>query len=106
LFDREPAKAQQLAARLEGRIKTSVTSGIEEALRDAVGVVNGSLVGMLPNLGTPVPDALLHAGLRVADAVYSPLWTPKGQGRYRRFTRTPTRWQSARDTRGNACFQR
>jgi len=80
LFDREPAKAQQLAARLEGRIKTSVTSGIEEALRDAVGVVNGSLVGMLPNLGTPVPDALLHAGLRVADAVYSPLWTPKAKG--------------------------
>jgi shikimate dehydrogenase len=31
---------------------------------------------MLPNLGTPVPDALLHAGLWVADAVYSPLWTP------------------------------
>ena len=69
LFDREPAKAQQLAARLEGPIKTSVTSGIEEALRDAVGVVNGSPVGMLPNLGTPVPDALLHAGLWVADAV-------------------------------------
>jgi shikimate dehydrogenase len=76
LFDREPVKAQQFAARLEGRIKTSVTSGIEEALRDAVGVVNGSPVGMLPNLGTPVPDALLHAGLWVADAVYSPLWTP------------------------------
>ncbi len=31
---------------------------------------------MLPSLGTPVPDHLLHAGLWVADAVYSPLWTP------------------------------
>ena len=31
---------------------------------------------MLPDRGTPVPDALLHAGLWVADAVYSPLWTP------------------------------
>jgi shikimate dehydrogenase len=31
---------------------------------------------MLPNRGTPVPDALLHAGQWVADAVYSPLWTP------------------------------
>ena len=31
---------------------------------------------MLPSRGTPVPDALLHAGLWVADAVYSPLWTP------------------------------
>ena len=31
---------------------------------------------MLPNRGTPVPDALLHRGLWVADAVYTPLWTP------------------------------
>ena len=31
---------------------------------------------MLPNRDTPVPDALLHDGLWVADAVYSPLWTP------------------------------
>ena len=31
---------------------------------------------MLPNLETPVPEALLHEGLWVADAVYSPLWTP------------------------------
>ena len=41
---------------------------------------------MLPNRDTPVPDTLLHAGLWVADAVYSPLWTPlltaaQGQGR-------------------------
>ena len=45
-------------------------------MRGAAGVVNGSPVGMLPNRGTPVPDALLHDGLWVADAVYSPLWTP------------------------------
>jgi shikimate dehydrogenase len=31
---------------------------------------------MLPDLGTTVPDILLHGGLWVADAVYSPLWTP------------------------------
>jgi shikimate dehydrogenase len=31
---------------------------------------------MLPNRGTPVPDALLHKDLWVADAVYTPLWTP------------------------------
>jgi shikimate dehydrogenase len=31
---------------------------------------------MLPSVATPVPDGLLHAGLWVADAVYSPLWTP------------------------------
>jgi shikimate dehydrogenase len=31
---------------------------------------------MLPSRGTAVPDALLHDGLWVADAVYTPLWTP------------------------------
>jgi shikimate dehydrogenase len=76
IFDSEPSKAADLAARLEGRVKTSVADSVEDALRGAVGVVNGSPVGMLPDLGTPVPDNLLHAGLWVADAVYSPLWTP------------------------------
>jgi shikimate dehydrogenase len=40
------------------------------------GLVNATPVGMLPNRDTPVPDALLHDGLWVADAVYSPRWTP------------------------------
>jgi len=76
IFDGEQAKASRLAAQLEGRTKASVTDSVEDALRGVVGVVNGSPVGMLPSLGTPVPDTLLHAGLWVADAVYSPLWTP------------------------------
>jgi shikimate dehydrogenase len=57
-------------------LKTYVAHGVEDALRGVAGVVNGSPVGMLPSLGTPVPDTLLHAGLWVVDAVYSPLWTP------------------------------
>jgi len=76
IFDSEQAKASRLAAQLEGRTKASVADSVEDALRGVVGVVNGSPVGMLPSLGTPVPDTLLHAGLWVADAVYSPLWTP------------------------------
>jgi shikimate dehydrogenase len=76
IFDSEPSKATHLSARLEGRLKTSVALSVEDALRGVVGVVNASPVGMLPNLGTPVPDSLLHPGLWVADAVYSPLWTP------------------------------
>jgi shikimate dehydrogenase len=76
IFDREPAKARDLVARLEGLITASVADSAEDALRGAVGVVNGSPVGMLPDRGIPVPDGLLHAGLWVADAVYSPLWTP------------------------------
>ncbi len=76
IFDCEHAKAAQLAARLEPRAAARAVHSVEEALRGAVGVVNGSPVGMLPSRGTPVPDALLHDGLWVADAVYSPLWTP------------------------------
>jgi shikimate dehydrogenase len=76
IFDCEHAKATQLAAQLQGQAKTRVTDSVEDALRGVVGVVNASPVGMLPSLGTPVPDTLLHAGLWVADAVYSPLWTP------------------------------
>ena len=76
IFDNEPGKAISLAARLEGQLKARATDSVADALRNAVGVVNGSPVGMLPDRGTPVPDGLLHAGLWVADAVYSPLWTP------------------------------
>jgi shikimate dehydrogenase len=76
IFDREHAKAAHLATLLQGQASTSVPPNVEDALRGVTGVVNGSPVGMLPNRGTPVPDALLHAGLWVADAVYSPLWTP------------------------------
>ncbi len=76
IFDSEHAKAAHLAARLEGHVRTNVTHNVEDALRGVAGVVNGSPVGMLPSRDTPVPDNLLHAGLWVADAVYSPLWTP------------------------------
>src|SRR5712675_3734295 len=76
IFDTDHAKAAHLAARLEGHVRTIVTHSVEDVLRGVAGVVNGSPVGMLPSLGTPVPDNLLHAGLWVADAVYSPLWTP------------------------------
>jgi shikimate dehydrogenase len=76
IFDSEHAKAAKLAAQLGGHARANVANSVEEALRGVVGVVNGSPVGMLPSLGTPVPDSLLHAGLWVADAVYSPLWTP------------------------------
>lgn len=76
IFDCDRAKAVHLAARLEGHARARAAHSVEDALQGVVGLVNASPVGMLPSLGTPVPDALLHAGLWVADAVYSPLWTP------------------------------
>jgi shikimate dehydrogenase len=78
IFDSAHAKAARLAAQLDGEIdgKIIIADSVEDALRGVAGMVNGSPVGMLPSRETPVPDALLHAGLWVADAVYSPLWTP------------------------------
>jgi len=76
IFDTDRVKAQQLAAQLKSHGEVRAAGSVEDAMRGATGVVNGSPVGMLPNRGTPVPDALLHKGMWVADAVYTPLWTP------------------------------
>jgi shikimate dehydrogenase len=76
IFDTERAKAEQLAAKLKTHRGVVTAGSVEAALRDAVGVVNATPIGMLPNRDMPVPMALLHRGIWVADAVYSPLWTP------------------------------
>jgi len=76
IFDTDRAKADHLAALLHAYNGIVVVDRVEDALRGAVGLVNGTPVGMLPNRDMPVPDALLHDGLWVADAVYTPLWTP------------------------------
>jgi len=76
VFDSDRAKAEQIAAQLSGRQKMRIAESVADAVQRAVGLVNGTPIGMLPNRGTPVPEALLHRGLWVADAVYTPLWTP------------------------------
>jgi shikimate dehydrogenase len=76
IVDRESDKANALAARLADRMTTQVCRDVAEALDGAGGVINGTPIGMLPNRDSPVPADLLHAGLFVADAVYTPLWTP------------------------------
>jgi shikimate dehydrogenase len=76
IFDPDRAKAEWLVARLPDGQARRITDSVEDALRGAVGVINATPVGMSPNEDMPVPEALLHRGLWVADAVYSPLWTP------------------------------
>jgi shikimate dehydrogenase len=76
IFDTDRARATQLATQLRGRQAARVADSVEDALPRAVGVVNGTPVGMLPDRGMAVPEVLLHRGLWVADAVYTPLWTP------------------------------
>jgi shikimate dehydrogenase len=76
IFDTDRAKSDGLAAHLRAYGRLIVADSIEDALRGAAGLVNATPVGMLPSRDMPVPGALLHEGLWVADAVYSPLWTP------------------------------
>lgn len=76
VFDADRAKAAAVARLLSGNQKLHIADNVEAALRDAVGVINATPVGMLPSRASPVPEALLHRGQWVVDAVYSPLWTP------------------------------
>jgi shikimate dehydrogenase len=76
IFDTDRTKAEALASLLAIYRGVTVAGGVAEALHGAVGLVNGTPVGMSPGLGMPVPEGLLHDRLWVADAVYSPLWTP------------------------------
>jgi shikimate dehydrogenase len=76
IFDTDRAKADHLATLLRAHDGIVVVDRVEDTLRGAVGLVNATPVGMLPSRDTPVPDELLHDGLWVADAVYTPLWTP------------------------------
>ena len=62
--------------RLGARMDVRVCHHVAEALDGAGGVINGTPIGMLPSRDSPVPASLLHDKLFVADAVYTPLWTP------------------------------
>jgi len=76
IFDSEPARAARLVSLLASHGGVRVAASVEDALRGATGLVNGTPVGMLPNRDMAVPATQLHDKLWVADAVYSPLTTP------------------------------
>lgn len=76
LLDQDAAKAAALAERLAGRLPVRICADVAEAIDGAGVLINATPIGMLPNTESPVPPRLIHAGLWVADAVYTPLWTP------------------------------
>ncbi len=49
--------------------------GLAAALKASAGIVNATPIGMAAHPGSPLPDALLHAELWLADIVYRPLDT-------------------------------
>ena len=78
ILDQDAGKAAGLARDLAvvPGARAAQATDLAAALAGAVGVVNATPVGMLPNRGTPVPPALLRPDLWVADVVYYPLVTP------------------------------
>lgn len=76
LYDTDRRKAQALAVLIGARAEVMVAASAEEAAAGAVGLVNGTPLGMLPNRDMPVPAGAIQASQWVADAVYHPLWTP------------------------------
>jgi shikimate dehydrogenase len=96
IIDRDHARAARLAGALRretdggatarhgadaGSAPAAVARPIDARAVDVLdlagvdGVVNASPTGMVGHGGTPVPPALLHRGLWVADVVYRPLET-------------------------------
>ncbi len=78
LFDVDRARAEALAASLEGLFgagRAVVGEDLAGAIAGACGVVNATPVGMTKHPGTPVPAGLLRPDLWVADVVYVPLET-------------------------------
>jgi shikimate dehydrogenase len=76
IVDTAADKAGALAEQLRRRMTARGYADIAEALHGAGGVINATPIGMLPDRGTPVPPELLSETMWVADAVYTPLWTP------------------------------
>lgn len=76
ILDNQSDRAGRLAQDLGGPPRFVACETLAAALADVVGLVNATPVGMLPDRNAPVPTALLHAGLWVADVVYHPLITP------------------------------
>lgn len=78
IADAEPARAAALAAALEARHgagRAAACHDLAAEVAAAGGLVNCTPVGMAKLPGTPLPEALLHAGLWVADIVYFPIET-------------------------------
>lgn len=78
LFDIDPARAQDLVAKLRslfGAERAAVGEDLPQALAAADGLVNTTPVGMAKHPGTPAPVGLLRPELWVADIVYVPIET-------------------------------
>ncbi|MDR0208731.1 MAG: shikimate dehydrogenase [Pseudomonas putida] len=78
LFDVDSSRAQALVDNLSARFgegRASLGTDLAAAVAGAHGLVNTTPVGMAKLPGTPLPVAMLHARLWVAEIIYFPLET-------------------------------
>ncbi|MCK3823936.1 shikimate dehydrogenase [Pseudomonas sp. W2Aug9] len=78
IFDVDASRARDLVDNLAQRFgpgRAQVGTDLKNAMAEADGLVNTTPMGMTKLPGTPVPAALLRAGLWVAEIVYFPLET-------------------------------
>ena len=88
VFDAERAKAEDLAVILRPRSRVLVMDSVEDAMRGAVGLVNATPVGMLPESGYTRPAGSLArwvvgSGCRLLSALDASLDSCKGKRRAR-----------------------
>jgi len=78
IVDREPERAQALAARLSGLHgagRAGACSDVAQALQGADGLIHCTPTGMDKLPGLPLPESLLRPDLWVSEIVYFPLET-------------------------------
>lgn len=79
LFDIDPRKASGMAGALAAvatTTKVTVAASVEDATKDADGLVNSTPIGMVGIGGTPFPASTLRGKRWAFDAVYTPVETP------------------------------
>lgn len=78
LVDRDPARAEALAADLRAAapgLPVSTHASAEDAAQGAQGLINCTPLGMVGNPGTPLPRAAMAGAVWAFDAVYTPVNT-------------------------------
>jgi shikimate dehydrogenase len=79
IFDREPARAVDLARRLNAHFegnRAEASPDLGSLLARASGLIHATPTGMASHSGMALPEELLRPAMWVADVVYVPLETP------------------------------
>jgi len=79
IYDRDTARATELAQRLNDQLpgaRASASDDLARAMHGASGLIHATPTGMASFPGMPLPEALLRPSMWVSEIVYVPLETP------------------------------